>query len=84
MKNKWIWITVIVLLVIIIIGCATNWFGLGKPKSSTTNNSTRLFASSELNKYTCPEGYSLYTNALNGHSICVKLSTGEIVQPKIS
>lgn len=43
------------------------------------NNLIERIVSPNYNKPSCPEGYSLYTNSLNGHNICVKLSTGEIV-----
>lgn len=39
MKHKGIWIAVIVILAIALIGCSTNWFGLGKKKVTVTTPS---------------------------------------------
>lgn len=77
---KPIYIVLIVIVLLIIIGYFTNWFGMNKNSTSneTQNVSSRIFQNNTGNKYSCPEGFSLYTNSLNGHSICVKLSTGEV------
>lgn len=78
---KLTYIILIIVVLIIVVGYFTNWFGMSKNSNETQTDSSRTFQNNTINKYTCPEGYSLYTNSFNGHSICVKLSTGEIKEP---
>lgn len=88
---KWYWWVLIVVVVVIIVGLLLK---KNNSKTIAVNNTStapvfnpyvldpitaRTFQQGNVvNKYSCPEGFSLYTNSLNGHSICVKLSTGEV------
>lgn len=40
MKKKTIWIIVVIIVLILVIGYFTNWFGLGKPKTTITSTTT--------------------------------------------